>query len=595
MRLIHLVSREFYIQRAKRLLPAAYASFFAVALLAQFFLTSRELADFEKQLIGAITITGNIVLWRQTGYFEGSAELKPLLHVWSLAIEEQYYLLIPALLVMSPRRIWTISSVLVCVLSIAACLLMGQFKPAATFFLLPTRSWELAIGSAGAFLAVGTGTRALLLLLFWPSVLMLVVAPMMQLEKGPPGLLTLFVCVSTLVVILRCHPVFDRSPFWNGLAKIGNISYSIYLVHWPIFAFINNSWVGEISYLVRIFCIGLSIAIAYFLYTYVEKPMRQYQIVGNHIKPGLIAISLTLALTMISFWSPRSSFINSDYEFIRRVNHGFGKACEYNANFSPKAECRNSDHPEMLVWGDSFAMHLVPGLAETNQSLGMIQATRSVCGPMLGLAPLFKKNSDMYQKGYTRTWSENCIAFNTSVIDYLRQAPFVKFVVLSSPFGQYLNSNADTVLDSTIEGFVERRAALEAALVGLKRTVDAVRSLGKRVVVVAPPPAAGFDIGVCLERLATHKVSFGQFSDCRVPISVYHAKFKSVLEFLDELPLQVGVAVICFDNVLCGLDFCRTLDGNTFLYRDGGHLSYAGSRALAKEMGLSELVQLSAR
>lgn len=96
---------DFYFRRAKRLLPAAYVTFAITAILAPWFLNQQELRDFMTQIIGAVTFTGNFVLWQQTGYFEGAGDLKPLLHVWSLAIEEQYYFLLPAaLLFIKPSR-----------------------------------------------------------------------------------------------------------------------------------------------------------------------------------------------------------------------------------------------------------------------------------------------------------------------------------------------------------------------------------------------------------------------------------------------------------------------------------------------------------
>src|SRR5688500_736851 len=98
--------REFYFRRAKRLLPAAYVTFAFTALLGFFLLDAVEWRDFTRQLAGAVTFTGNFVLWQQTGYFEGAAAFKPLLHVWSLAVEEQYYLLLPAALIMVPQRYW---------------------------------------------------------------------------------------------------------------------------------------------------------------------------------------------------------------------------------------------------------------------------------------------------------------------------------------------------------------------------------------------------------------------------------------------------------------------------------------------------------
>jgi peptidoglycan/LPS O-acetylase OafA/YrhL len=96
----------FYYRRAKRLLPAAYVTFFVTALLAPVFLTEIELNEFKRQLIAAVLLVGNIELWQQTGYFDGGAESKPLLHVWSLAVEEQFYMILPAALFLLPRKMW---------------------------------------------------------------------------------------------------------------------------------------------------------------------------------------------------------------------------------------------------------------------------------------------------------------------------------------------------------------------------------------------------------------------------------------------------------------------------------------------------------
>jgi peptidoglycan/LPS O-acetylase OafA/YrhL len=109
----------FYVRRAKRLLPAAYATFLGAALLAPFFLASSEMRDFQRQLVGALTFTANFSLLRQSGYFEGASVLKPLLHIWSLAIEEQYYFLLPITLYLLPRRFWKMATMAVIIASLA--------------------------------------------------------------------------------------------------------------------------------------------------------------------------------------------------------------------------------------------------------------------------------------------------------------------------------------------------------------------------------------------------------------------------------------------------------------------------------------------
>ncbi len=157
---------RFYLRRAQRLLPAAYVTFLATALLVPFFLTSTEIQEFRQQMLGALSFTANVVLWRQSGYFEGIADLKPLLHTWSLAIEEQYYFMLPLLLAWVPRR-WWLSGVMTMVgLSLLLCLHQVSARPDAAFYLLPTRMWELGVGSLGALLVVTSRWQRLLDVLF---------------------------------------------------------------------------------------------------------------------------------------------------------------------------------------------------------------------------------------------------------------------------------------------------------------------------------------------------------------------------------------------------------------------------------------------
>ena len=168
----------FYFRRAKRLLPAAYATFFATALLAPVFLTWSSLIPFAKEMTGAVTFTANIVMWRQTGYFDGASALKPLLHVWSLSLEEQYYFLLPATLVFVPRRYWMKAASGLLVLSGVACAIATVRNPAAAFYWLPFRAWELGLGSLGALLVRRDPDRLRRVArpLVWPAVLLLLVA-----------------------------------------------------------------------------------------------------------------------------------------------------------------------------------------------------------------------------------------------------------------------------------------------------------------------------------------------------------------------------------------------------------------------------------
>ena len=584
---------DFYFRRAKRLLPAAYVTFLATALLAPIFLTSTEMMDFRAQMVGAVTFTANIVLWRQSGYFEGTAELKPLLHVWSLAIEEQYYFLLPAVLVFIPRRFWLRTAMFALFASLILCFFMVQRKPTAAFYLLPTRGWELTIGSVGALLIVGDRLQHLLKIFFWPALITLLVLPLMLLGPIHPGPGALLICLATLVLILREHPLLSTSAVMHGLSRVGDMSYSLYLIHWPLFAFLNNVWIGETGSEqptgIRVALIVLSLVLAYLLNRYVEVPFRQADIRRN-IRVIACTVAASLGLILVTAGITQSFASTRDYAFIRRINHGFGVACEFTENFKPISECRNSDKPEILIWGDSFAMHLVPGIfGMKGGAPPIVQATRSVCGPLVGYAV-------QRDQGYDRKWGENCIQFNDSIVKYLKTADSVKVVVLSSPFGQFVNKDERLLRRDERDGAYRLvDAGVPEAVEGLKRTADAIRSMGKRVVVVAPPPASGFDIGRCLERIDSGLPTMGVAKGCMLDMNAYRKYMGSVLALMDALPQQVGIDVVSFDPYLCEGELCKTNMDGTFIYRDGGHFSHEGSVFMANKMSLVERIGLAAK
>ncbi len=582
----------FYFRRAKRLLPAAYVTFLVTALLAPFFLTSSEMLDLRTQMLGAVTFTANIVLWRQSGYFGGTAELKPLLHVWSLAIEEQYYFLLPAVLVFVPRRLWLKTALLTLVTSLVLCFFMMQAKPNAAFYWLPTRGWELMFGSVGALVVVGEGFQRYLKAIFWPALAVLLALPVMHLGADHPGPGALLICLATLVVILRQHPLLSQWVGMQGLSKVGDMSYSLYLVHWPVFAFLNNVWItesgGEHPLGIRASLIALSLCLAYVLHRYVEVRFRHADIQPNWRAIGRVVAAST-GLVLVTVGLAHGVASDKDYSHIRRANQGFGEACEFTENFAPIAACRNSDNPEFVVWGDSFAMHLVPGLlGVAGGAPGIVQATRSECGPLMGLAP-------QSGQSYNNAWGQSCIRFNDSVVEYLKTAQSVKTVVLSSPFDQYLDNDRPLLVRNEGQNtyrVVQTDAA--QAVEGLKRTAAAVRALGKKVVVVAPPPMGGFDVARCTERAQSGLPTIGIENDCAISMVAYRTFRAKVLALMEALPQQAGIEVISFDPYLCGEGVCQTSANGTFVYRDGGHLSYEGSVYLANKMSLVDKIRLLA-
>lgn len=580
----------FYFRRAKRLLPAAYVTFATAAILAPFFLATTELRHFLLQVVGAVTFTANVVLWKQSGYFGGDAELKPLLHIWSLSIEEQYYLLLPAALALTPRRFWLRGALLFLAGSVALCL--ARPGNVSTFFLLPTRAWELLIGSVGALVTLGPRLWTLVRFGFWPSMLAIACMPLIEMGSHP-GPSTVAVCLATLVVILRGHPLLPRLKPVRGLSWLGDMSYSLYLVHWPLFAFMNNAIIGEVRgpgiYVARACLIAVSLGLGYLLFRYVELPMRRADF-GLERRTVIPALGASAAVLLLASALVTASTADKRYEDARLPNYGFDKACEFTTAFEARPACANSASPKTLVWGDSYAMHLVPGIAEEKpETSPTIQATRSICGPILGLAVTRSRD------GLTEEWARDCIRFSDSVLGYLKSSP-VETVVLSSTFTQFVDKAEGQLVkwDPATGGFLLVPPSPEEAIEGMKRTVEAIRSLGRRVVIVAPPPSNGLDMSRCIERLKEGLRIVGSDPACRITVESYRQHRRLVLSFIDGLP-KADVEVVRFDNYLCKDEFCRTQVEGTFIYRDSGHLSREGSILLARAVSLAAQIQLKAR
>jgi peptidoglycan/LPS O-acetylase OafA/YrhL len=578
--------KEFYFRRAKRLLPAAYTTFFVTVLATPFFLTSEQMADFKGQLIGALGFVANIVLRSQAGYFSPSADLMPLLHIWSLSLEEQYYFVLPALLVFTPRRLWKAGALALVLASLTLCLLLGTRKPAVAFYLLPTRAWELGLGSIGALFVRDRRLATTARVLFFPAVAAVLALPLMPAwgdQQPGPGALVL--CAATLMVILREHENLFNKAIGRALARVGDISYSLYLVHWPLFAFLNNAWIGdgekEAPLKYRLVALALSFVLGYLLHRFVEVPFRRasWPLSASAVLRtgaaalGIVAISSALAIVVAP---------GSNYADRLRPNFGFSPACESGSSFTAPPECRNSDAPEIMVWGDSFAMHLVPGIAANAK---VIEATRSACGPFLGLA--------LINKDHSQRWAADCIGFNDSVLEYLKSsAPTVKTVVLSSPLN-YLLAEDGRALERNGGILTERPSGQAIALGGLRRTVDAVRATGRRVVLVAPPPTGGFDSARCLERKHGGQVSLGVADNCNISLPTWRREQADVNELLQTVQADVGV--VRMSQYLCGVEHCLTSIDGVLVFRDREHLSYEGSVLVAKSISLNEQIDELAR
>jgi peptidoglycan/LPS O-acetylase OafA/YrhL len=567
--------RDFYTRRAKRLLPAAYVTFALTTLAAMWLLNSREFIDFGKTLQGALTFTGNLALLAQTGYFDGAPESKPLLHTWSLAIEEQYYLGMPLLLWLVPKRARVPLLSAVVLASLAWCLVMRSRLPNEAFYCVEFRAWELGVGSLAAF--VPAESRAVRWM-FWPALLLVVVLPWVPLHAQHPGEDALALVLATAVVLVRCHPLFTTSGARRWLrpgAWLGDVSYSWYLLHWPPIALLHAVYLGAPPPGLKLLAAAVSLPVAALMYRFVEQPVRHHP-----FRFTMPRLSLMLAVSALLFATPlawRRVARLEQRAVARADNDGLDIRCDFGDGYSPSPECDSGKDPAVLVWGDSLAMHLVSALAKVSPER-IRQATKTSCGPLLGLAPVNDKR-------LTPRWAEGCQGFNRDVIAHLEQSPSIGAVVLGSSFERFVNPNLGRVLRSTGAGATLVTPSVELARAALRNTVAAITRLGKRVIVVSPPPTSTFDVGACLERITHGKPTLGPNATCQIADADRREHQRLVLELMAEVARWPDVKLVDLAVPLCNDGVCRTVQSGRPLYADEMHLTVEGSTLLAAEHG----------
>lgn len=577
---------EFYERRARRILPALFLVMFACLPFAWRWLLPSDMQDFARSLVAVPLFVSNVLFWRESGYFEAAAELKPLLHTWSLAVEEQYYVLFP-LFLMFAWRFGKRSILVVLGLIFLASLALAQWasleKPVAAFYLLPTRGWELLLGAFVAFYLSAKGAQSsnhAIKELGALSGLLLLLYAIFAFDKDTPfpGLYTLVPTVGTALLILFANKetLTGRLLGWKVFVGIGLISYSAYLWHQPLFAFARyRILVDHGGWLFFSLFIGV-LALSYLSWKYVEGPFRhkcnftRKQVFSLACFVSLVFVGMGLAGQFTHGALVSRPNLDQLQELEARVvtNYGLHSDCE--GKFTVSANCRTSDEPEVLVWGDSYAMHLVQGLMASKADLKLVQMTSSSCGPLLDIAPI--------SKALVRRWAEDCIGINDQVFDYLRNTASIKYVVMSSPLNQYVGPGTK-VLTRSGEVVDDVSAVYDA----MQHTIEQVKQLGKVPVIFSPSPQDGQNVGRCLVKATIFKM---KESACDVRLSDSEVLQRSIFEFLKRV--ESINPVVWLKDGMCEDGICKASASGIFIYRDDGHLSHEGSAYLGQKMGWYE-------
>jgi peptidoglycan/LPS O-acetylase OafA/YrhL len=586
---------RFYERRARRILPALFLVMLVCLPFAWWWLLPGEAKDFSQSLVAVSVYVSNILFWRRSGYWDAANEVKPLLHTWSLAVEEQYYVLFPLflMLIWRFRKRWLLGALFVTAI---ISLFMAQWgvysHPEAAFYLLPARAWELAIGAIISFASLYHQRVIRILLsnqivnevLALLGLLMIGYAIYAFDENIPfPGFSALLPTVGTGLIVLFSSPqtLVGRLLGNKVLVGIGLISYSAYLWHQPLFAFARHRSLTGPSVWLICTLVALTFLLAYLSWRYVEQPFRRKEVVSRKAIfsfagfGSVFFILIGLIGHVTGGFDQRTTENGIKLQSIEQkivTNYGLDRVCDLKTFDLPTA-CQTSDEPEIFVWGDSYAMHLVAGILASNPDAKIIQVTKSVCGPFFDVAPVSGK--------YTASWAEGCLEFTGKVREWLQAHKTVKYAVLSSPFRQYLSK--DSALLFRDHELVSPN--MDLVIQEFEKTLKELLDMGITPIVFSPPPANDVNLGRCLSKAL---LVGANLDECNFSVAQMSQSRLDVYTFLQHF--EGDYRIVWLDKLLCDSLECVTHFDSTFIFRDAGHLSYEGSAELGKMNNFYQLI-----
>lgn len=356
---------NFYERRARRILPALFLIMLVCIPFAWFLLSPAELTSFSKSLIAVSLFVSNFFFWRDGGYFETAAELKPLLHTWSLAVEEQYYVLFPIFLMLFWRlgkRLILVALAIVFVASLALGQWAAYASPDLAFYLLLTRGWELLIGAFAAFHFSKARHkefgRAGSEIGGWLGVALIFCAVFSYSRATPfPGFYALVPTLGAVLIILFATQQNSVGRFIGNkvFVSIGLISYSAYLWHQPVLAFARH-WLVDINSLVMFFLIGLVLLLSTLSWKYVEIPFRTKSQYGRKYV-FVISFLGALFFILVGYLSSKIDF-NQEEAMAKELSES---DAIYSSNINERIFVKNrilfeKSNPEAIVIGSSRIM-----------------------------------------------------------------------------------------------------------------------------------------------------------------------------------------------------------------------------------------------
>lgn len=566
----------FYLRRVRRLAPALFATLLIVASAGLVWLYPSDLIELSKQVTAAQTYVANIYYWKTINYFGIDTSSAFLLHTWSLAVEEQFYLIYPFFLIAVHRYaknyVWQfILSALI--LSFGLNIALVFAKPEATFYLLPTRAWELLLGALVVWLrAVVPALSRMTRQLAGALGVSLIGYSFIGYEKTVyfPGYFALLPTIGSALVILVAatgQPTLFSSLMSNRVATyIGRISYPLYLIHWPIHIFAVRLMAEAYAMpATRWLLFALSLVMAAAIFHCVEEPIRTNRIFGStpSLRTGYLAGVAATLLLCITIYATNGMPQRYPAEAVRLASFVNDKTQDLPCQFKRgtvdlSSFCkigRTAKPPTWLIYGDSHAWAAYAAfdkwLARSEQSALFI--FRPSCPPLLGIH---------------RVHDPGCFEFNNQVLGFLNKAPEINNVLLVSTWLQAREGFLTTSEAVTLSG-AESIALFKRQFIA---TISLLKKRGMGVVIWEPVPGARRSVPLALAHAYPDKNSkLLEITEDQY-FSTFDYFFDSLNQGRDLIDATVSPA-----KALCRAGICSSRIGADPAYFDGGHITASAS------------------
>ncbi len=598
---------EFYARRIKRIFPALLFVIVASYVFGWFTLFAEEYKQLGKHITAGAGFVSNFVLLSDSGYFDVSAETKPLLHLWSLGVEEQFYILWPFVLWFSWKKKFNLLaiSIIFAILSFFLNIKGIKHDAVATFYSPQTRFWELLCGSVLSWCVLYKketfadlnakinknisniiyGRNAITnehILNNCMAILggLLLVSGFWWISKAAsfPGKWALIPVIAAVLIISAGPQAWiNRKILSNKFAVwIGLISFPLYLWHWPLLSFARVLESGTPSAFIRVFVVFIAVALAWISYRFLEKPIRFGG--GGRLKVGFLLASMaivglvgykTYAMDGIS-----SRSINKKYatynESIKRTDRL--QEC-FEIPFAYKKEndwfCSIGENESPLVYfayGDSHALSLLPAFERfaSDNNLKINFTGTSGCPSLLGVQSL---------RGEAEIEKYNCQELNERIFNSVKNSG-IKSVILANRWTYYQKSYSRpseiNLISSNVAIAADNDSSQRDLFWAIDNTVSRYASIGVKVIFIEDTPQQIYNPKEIIRK--------GRADDSKyLMLSVSTDEHMKNQKMVNEVLRKSGAKTISLDEILCSKEICPLVENSRFLYFDDDHLSFEGS------------------